>query len=48
VLASWLEQNPVAGRTFAVFGALADKDVGGIVVPLSRASIAGTSRDWTP
>jgi hypothetical protein len=34
-LASWLEQNPVAGRTFAVFGALADKDVGGIVVPLS-------------
>jgi len=35
VLASWLEQNPVAGRTFAVFGALADKDVGGIVVPLS-------------
>jgi dihydrofolate synthase/folylpolyglutamate synthase len=35
VLSSWLEQNPVAGRTFAVFGALADKDVGGIVAPLS-------------
>ncbi len=35
VLSSWLEQNPIAGRTFAVFGALADKDVGGIVAPLS-------------
>jgi len=35
VLSSWLEQNPVNGRTFAVFGALADKDVGGIVSPLS-------------
>ena len=35
VLSSWLEQNPITGRTFAVFGALADKDVGGIVAPLS-------------
>jgi dihydrofolate synthase/folylpolyglutamate synthase len=35
VLSSWLEQNPIEGRTFAVFGALADKDVGGIVAPLS-------------
>ncbi len=35
VLCSWLEQNPVAGRTFAVFGALADKDVGGIVTPMA-------------
>jgi len=35
VLSTWLEQNPIAGRTFGVFGALADKDVGGIVAPLS-------------
>ncbi len=35
VLSSWLEQNPIGGRTFAVFGALADKDVGGIAAPLS-------------
>ena len=35
VLSSWLELNPIAGRTFAVFGALADKDIGGIVAPLS-------------
>jgi len=35
VLSAWLEQNPARGRTFAVFGALADKDVGGIVAPLS-------------
>jgi len=33
-LAQWLGDNPVAGRTFAVFGALDDKDVGGIVTPL--------------
>ncbi len=31
VLADWLQTHPTAGRTFAVFGALADKDVGGIV-----------------
>ncbi|HET7063289.1 MAG TPA: bifunctional tetrahydrofolate synthase/dihydrofolate synthase [Rudaea sp.] len=35
VLSTWIEQNPIAGRTFGVFGALADKDVGGIVAPLS-------------
>ena len=35
VLSSWLEQNPIRGRTYAVIGALADKDVGGIVAPLS-------------
>ena len=34
VLAEWLSRNPAAGRTIAVFGALADKDVGGIVTPL--------------
>jgi dihydrofolate synthase/folylpolyglutamate synthase len=33
-LAQWLGGNPVPGRTFAVFGALDDKDVGGIVTPL--------------
>jgi dihydrofolate synthase/folylpolyglutamate synthase len=35
VLADWLTQNPRRGRTFAVFGALSDKDVHGIVAPLS-------------
>jgi dihydrofolate synthase/folylpolyglutamate synthase len=34
VLAQWLAANPVAGRTFAVFGALDDKDVAGIIAPL--------------
>ncbi|HSE13014.1 MAG TPA: bifunctional tetrahydrofolate synthase/dihydrofolate synthase [Rudaea sp.] len=34
VLAQWLRENPIAGRTLAVFGALADKDIGGIVAPL--------------
>jgi dihydrofolate synthase/folylpolyglutamate synthase len=34
VLAQWLASNPVAGRTLAVFGALDDKDVAGIVAPL--------------
>ena len=33
-LAAWLERNPVPGRTLAVFGALADKDVGGILAAL--------------
>ncbi len=33
VLAHWLQGNPSA-RTVAVFGALSDKDVGGIVAPL--------------
>ena len=35
VLAQWLVQHPPQGRNLAVFGALADKDVGGIVVPLA-------------
>ncbi len=35
VLAEWLEHNPVAGRSIAVFGALADKDIGGIVAALA-------------
>jgi dihydrofolate synthase/folylpolyglutamate synthase len=30
-LADWLARNPVEGRTHAVFGALGDKDVAGIV-----------------
>jgi dihydrofolate synthase/folylpolyglutamate synthase len=35
VLAQWLAQHPPQARNLAVFGALADKDVGGIVVPLA-------------
>ena len=35
VLATWLRAHAAAGRTLAVFGALADKDVRGIVEPLS-------------
>ena len=34
VLADWLVAHPPAGRNIAVFGALADKDIGGIVSPL--------------
>ena len=37
VLAAWLASHPIAGRTLAVFGALADKDIGGIVAPLREA-----------
>jgi dihydrofolate synthase/folylpolyglutamate synthase len=37
VLAAWLVAHPVAGRTLAVFGALGDKDVEGIVEPLRGA-----------
>jgi dihydrofolate synthase/folylpolyglutamate synthase len=33
-LAQWLKSNPSAGCTFAVFGALDDKDIAGIVAPL--------------
>jgi len=33
-LAQWLSRNPIGGRTIAVFGALDDKDVAGIVAPL--------------
>jgi dihydrofolate synthase / folylpolyglutamate synthase len=35
ILAQWLQENPNEGRTFAVFGALSDKDVAGIVQPLA-------------
>src|SRR5690348_8126330 len=34
VLAQWLAAHPPHGRNIAVFGALSDKDVGGIVAPL--------------
>lgn len=40
VLAEWLAGNPVTGRNFAVFAALGDKDIDGIVQPL-RAAFAG-------
>lgn len=50
VLAEWLGANPPSGRTIAVFGALADKDVQRIVAPLlglvsawRLASLAGVS-----
>ncbi|MEO7198972.1 MAG: bifunctional tetrahydrofolate synthase/dihydrofolate synthase [Dokdonella sp.] len=36
VLAQWLLQNPIRGRTVAVFGALADKDVAAVVAPLAE------------
>ena len=36
VLADWLDAHPVSGHTFAVFGALADKDVVEIVGALGR------------
>lgn len=35
VLAQWLARNPPRGRNLFVFGALADKDVAGIVAPLA-------------
>ena len=34
MLANWLDAHPVPGRTLAVFGALADKDVEGVVTAL--------------
>jgi len=37
VLADWLRAAPANGRTLAVFGALGDKDVGGIVAALASA-----------
>ena len=49
VLAEWLSRNPISGRTIAVYGALADKDVGGIVAPLqdliSHWHLAGLDTD---
>lgn len=35
VLARWLAENPVAGHTHAVFAALGDKDIAGMVTPLA-------------
>lgn len=35
VLAQWLATQPPRGRNLAVFGALADKDIAGIVAPLA-------------
>lgn len=34
VLAQWLDAHPIAGRTHAVFGALGDKDVAGVIAAL--------------
>ncbi len=34
-LAAWLRHAPITGRTFAVFAALADKDVAGVVAALA-------------
>ena len=49
VLARYLAQAPVRARTLAVFGALADKDVAGILAPLAahidRWFIAGLDAD---
>jgi dihydrofolate synthase/folylpolyglutamate synthase len=49
VLAEWLRREPPRGRTLAVFGALADKDVRGIVEVLAphvdRWYPAGLDRD---
>lgn len=33
-LARWLDRHPVGGNTYAVFGALADKDIEGVVAAL--------------
>jgi dihydrofolate synthase/folylpolyglutamate synthase len=43
VLAQWLRAQPNPGRTLAVFGALADKDIDGIV-----AALAGCVERWYP
>jgi dihydrofolate synthase/folylpolyglutamate synthase len=49
VLGEWLRVHAASGRTHAVFGALADKDVGGIVEPLRDVvdawHLAGLDRD---
>ena len=48
-LAEWLRETPTRGRTFAVFGALADKDVDGILAALGATIdawfLAGLERD---
>ena len=40
-LAKWLQENPIPGRTFAVFAALGDKDLHGVV-----AALAGHVDGW--
>jgi len=40
-LAAWLQQTPINGRTLAVFAALGDKEIAGIV-----DSLAGRIDDW--
>ncbi|HLI17420.1 MAG TPA: bifunctional tetrahydrofolate synthase/dihydrofolate synthase [Rhodanobacteraceae bacterium] len=40
-LARWLDRHPVAGETRAVFGALADKDIEGVV-----AALGGRIDNW--
>jgi dihydrofolate synthase/folylpolyglutamate synthase len=49
VLARWLASHPTRGRTIAVFGALGDKDVRGIVEPLAGVidawQLAGLAND---
>jgi dihydrofolate synthase/folylpolyglutamate synthase len=49
VLATWLRAQPLSGRTHAVFGALSDKDVRGIVEPLhevvTRWHLAGLAQE---
>jgi len=49
MLAAWLRQTPIEGRTLAVFGALDDKDVGGIVGALAQCIdawyLVGLERD---
>lgn len=40
-LAGWLDANPVAGRTLAVYGAMRDKDIAGVA-----AEVAGHIAHW--
>lgn len=50
-LARWISANPVPGKTLAVFGALGDKDVAGVVRALdsyiAHWHLAGLERDST-
>jgi dihydrofolate synthase / folylpolyglutamate synthase len=48
-LAAWLDAQPASGRVFAVYGALADKDIAGVVTAIGaridRWFLAGLDRD---
>ncbi|MGN6479856.1 glutamate ligase domain-containing protein, partial [Luteibacter sp.] len=48
-LADWLDAQPRAGRVFAVYGALADKDVAGVIEAIGQRVddwfLAGLDRD---